>query len=117
MNIEENIMRRIKINGGSIENKMIDIDLSERVNPLKLYLGKVRLERLNCSKCNRHIIKGSNCLFTRWTWTKYCLECGKEMIKRKIIDRKEEIKNYKRLAKRMDNFKLVKENMCASLRS
>jgi len=90
---------------------------NEKINPLKLHIGKVRLEQLKCRLCNKHIIKGSNCLFSRWTWCKYCLECGKEKIDMKIEDRKKEIKYYKKLAKRIGNFKLVKENMCASLRS
>jgi len=90
---------------------------NERINPLALHIGKIRLERLNCAKCGKHIIKGSNCLFTRWTWNKYCLDCGKLMINKRIIDRKEEIKFYKRLVKKMGNFKLIKENMCANLRN
>jgi len=88
-----------------------------KINPLGLKIGKVRLEKLHCRNCNTHIPKGSNCLFTRWTWCKYCLECGKNRLERKIEDRKKEVSYCRRLMRRMKNFKLVKENMCVTLGS
>ena len=80
-----------------------------------LHIGKVRLSQLKCSKCNQPIIKGSNCLFTKWTWIKFCLECGKETMEERLCKLKEEVKITKKLLKDLGKEKLVKENMCASL--
>ena len=91
--------------------------VNEKINPIGLHIGKIRLEQLNCRRCGKLITKGSNCLFTRWTWAKYCLDCGKNMINERVENKKDEIKYYKKLSKKLGNFRLVKENMCASLRN
>jgi hypothetical protein len=51
-----------------------------QTNSCNLHIGKIRLEHLSCAKCGKQITKGSNCLFTKWTWIKYCLECGKKSL-------------------------------------
>jgi hypothetical protein len=81
------------------------------------HIGKTRLRKLKCRVCGRHIPKGSNCLFTRWTWDKMCLECGKKFLSRVIERYKNEIKSFRKMVKQMGNPKLHKENMCASLQN
>jgi len=88
---------------------------NENVNPLKLKIGRVQLTTLKCRCCNQLIPSGSNCVFTRWTWAKYCLECGKKKVMSNIEKRKKEIKNYRYLLKGLDDFNLVKANMCVEL--
>jgi len=92
--------------------------MTEETIPIqeRYHLGKIRLEHLNCCKCNKNIPKGSNCLFTRWTWIKYCLECSKKIITERIQEDKDEIKAYKKIGRKLNNERLIKENMCASLK-
>jgi len=81
------------------------------------YIGKTRLSQIKCRRCNSHIPKGSYCLFTDYTWCKYCLNCGKKRMGLRLEKLKEEIVRVKKLVKQMSKEKLIKENMCASLRS
>lgn len=84
------------------------------MSELELIKGKTIRK---CSICNCEILSGQYYLraknFTLWLC---CLGCGKEKIVNNLFDLEIRKKEYKKLLKKITDEKVIKENMCVSLK-
>ena len=81
------------------------------------YLSKVRLNELKCSGCNKELAKGGWCLFTDYTYVKYCLDCAINRLNVAIKHYKGLIKDNRRLSRKIikNKDKYEKYNMACGL--
>ncbi len=81
------------------------------------HISQVRLRELICARCRNSLHKGSYCLFTPHTYSKYCLNCLDEVMKeqitwykQKIVERRKIIAKVKR-----NKEKWTKHNIACSV--
>ena len=81
------------------------------------HISRVRLGELSCARCHNRLHKGSYCLFTPHTYSKYCLNCLDEVMKEHIDFYKKKIEERRKIIARVkrNKEKWTKHNIACAV--